>query len=173
MKTIVGRSIKLGILSLITMSLSAFSISTPFNFPQGKNKMAVNARLTLTHAYIREGKSDAFYKHSEEVVASLRQRPGILAYSVRRQLFGNQAWTLTLWDTEANKQQFISSKEHQAAMSQASILLTCARFLRIEWSGVVRTLDWDELIRRIGSEGQEYAFGSKGCPTISSPTPII
>ncbi|WP_291751604.1 hypothetical protein [Limnobacter sp. UBA6514] len=83
---------------------------------------------------------------------SLQGQPGLLAYSVRRQLFGNQAWTLTLWESENSKSAFIRSSAHQLAMAEASSVLSCARFLRVDWSGEVKNLDWDDVLDRLDTE---------------------
>lgn len=89
-------------IALFGLTLPAFSISTPFAYPQGKLLKVSDAKLIITHAYIRKDQSDRFYSLSMKIAESLKNRPGLLAYSVRRQLFGNQAWTLTLWDSESS-----------------------------------------------------------------------
>lgn len=145
------------------LALTAFSISTPFVYPQGKAAIAQNAKLVVTHAFIQDGKSGPFYSRSEEVVKSLKGQPGLLAYSVRRQLFGNQAWTLTVWDSERSKSAFIRSSAHQSAMAEASSVLSCARFLRVDWSGEIKNLDWDEVLGRLDTESVSYSFGDFNC----------
>jgi heme-degrading monooxygenase HmoA len=143
--------------------LTAFSVSTPFVYPQGKEIKASKAKLVVTHATIRAGQSTPFYDRSEEVVKSLKDQPGLLAYSIRRQLFGNQAWTLTLWDSEHSKSAFTRSSAHQSAMAEASSVLSCARFLRVDWSGEVKNLDWEEVLGRLDTESVSYRFGNSDC----------
>lgn len=158
-----NRLLQMTSLTLAWVALSAFSISTPFVYPQGKAIKASNAKLVVTHAFIQEGKSGPFYSRSEEVVESLKNQPGLLAYSVRRQLFGNEAWTLTLWDSENSKSAFIRSSAHQLAMAEASSVLSCARFLRVDWSGEVKNLDWDNVLDRLDTEAVSYRFGGLDC----------
>ncbi|WP_348700831.1 hypothetical protein, partial [uncultured Limnobacter sp.] len=147
-----NRLLQVTSLAAAGLALTAFSISTPFVYPQGKAAIAQNAKLVVTHAFVKEGKSGPFYSRSEAVVKSLQGQPGLLAYSVRRQLFGNQAWTLTLWESENSKSAFIRSSAHQLAMAEASSVLSCARFLRVDWSGEVKNLDWDDVLDRLDTE---------------------
>ena len=158
-----NRLLQVTSLAAAGLALTAFSVSTPFVYPQGKAAIAQNAKLVVTHAFIQEGKSGPFYSRSEEVVKSLRGQPGLLAYSVRRQLFGNQAWTLTLWESENSKSAFIRSSAHQLAMAEASSVLSCARFLRVDWSGEVKNLDWDDVLDRLDTEAVSYSFGGVDC----------
>ena len=158
-----NRLLQVTSLAAAGLALTAFSISTPFVYPQGKAAIAQNAKLVVTHAFIQDGKSGPFYSRSEEVVKSLKGQPGLLAYSVRRQLFGNQAWTLTVWDSERSKSAFIRSSAHQSAMAEASIVLSCARFLRVDWSGEIKNLDWDEVLGRLDTESVSYSFGDSNC----------
>ena len=158
-----NRLLQVTSLAAAGLALTAFSISTPFVYPQGKAAIAKNAKLVVTHAFIQEGKSGPFYSLSEEVVKSLQGQPGLLAYSVRRQLFGNQAWTLTLWESENSKSAFIRSSAHQLAMAEASSVLSCARFLRVDWSGEVKNLDWNDVLDRLDTEAVSYSFGGLDC----------
>ncbi|MFN4042713.1 MAG: hypothetical protein ACK4HI_00800 [Limnobacter sp.] len=158
-----NRLIQVTSLAAAGLALTAFSISTPFVYPQGKAAIAQNAKLVVTHAFIQDGKSGPFYSRSEEVVKSLKGQPGLLAYSVRRQLFGNQAWTLTVWDSERSKSAFIRSSAHQSAMAEASSVLSCARFLRVDWSGEIKNLNWDEVLGRLDTESVSYSFGDFNC----------
>ena len=158
-----NRLLQVTSLAAAGLALTAFSISTPFVYPQGKAAIAKNGKLVVTHAFIQEGKSGPFYSRSEEVVKSLQGQPGLLAYSVRRQLFGNQAWTLTLWESENSKSAFIRSSAHQLAMAEASSVLSCARFLRVDWSGEVKNLDWDDVLDRLDTEAVSYSFGGLDC----------
>lgn len=158
-----NRLLQVTSLAVAGLALTAFSISTPFTYPRGNAVKANNAKLVVTHAYIREGQSTPFYSRSEDVVKSLKDQPGLLAYSVRRQLFGNQAWTLTLWDSENSKSAFIRSSAHQKAMAEASSVLHCARFLRVDWSGEVTNLGWDEVLERLDTESVSYKFSETDC----------
>ncbi len=158
-----NRLIQVTSLAAAGLALTAFSISTPFVYPQGKAAIAQNAKLVVTHAFIQDGKAGPFYSRSEEVVKSLKGQPGLLAYSVRRQLFGNQAWTLTVWDSERSKSAFIRSSAHHSALAEASSVLSCARFLRVDWSGEIKNLDWDEVLGRLDTESVSYSFGDFNC----------
>lgn len=158
-----NRLLKIISLIMAGLALTALTISAPFVYPQGKAVKASKAKLIVTHATIRAGQSTPFYDRSEEVVKSLKDQPGLLAYSIRRQLFGNQAWTLTLWDSEHSKSAFTRSGAHQSAMAEASSVLSCARFLRVDWSGEVKNLDWDEVLGRLDTESVSYSFGDSDC----------
>ncbi|HEX4878511.1 MAG TPA: hypothetical protein VFV39_01590 [Limnobacter sp.] len=145
---------------LAVVGLTGFSISTPMSFPKGKQAVATQARLVVTHATIKARQSSRFYDLSEAVVDSLKNQPGVLAYSVRRQVFGNQAWTLTLWEGESGTSAFVNNTAHAKAMASVNEVLDCARFLRVNWSGPVKDLRWEDVLARMEQESTAYSFNS-------------
>ncbi|WP_284280521.1 hypothetical protein, partial [Limnobacter litoralis] len=84
-------------------------------------------------------------------------QPGLLALSMRRELFGHQAWTLSLWDSEGNKDAFVHSSVHLIAMKQSDQLLKKARFLNISWSGRVGCLSW-KVVLPLMKHSREYSL---------------
>lgn len=58
----------------------------------------------------------AFHRAREAVQAALDTCPGLLRYSLQRQLFGRSFWTLTVWQDEAAMRGFVQASVHAAAM---------------------------------------------------------
>ncbi len=59
--------------------------------------------------------------------------PGLLAYARRKQLFGSEVWTLTVWRDEASHSAFVRAPGHREAMRQGRSALRRTRFAQLEW----------------------------------------
>lgn len=94
----------LGMLVLFSMGLSGCKIGKPFRGPgydPDKGVMIENRDMviiSLTHAVT--GKDDhlneIFIDYVWKVEASLKEFPGFVGYSIRKELFGNVLWTMTV-----------------------------------------------------------------------------
>ena len=86
----------------------------------------------LTKAVLRDDGAlrSTFWDYVFKVADSLPERPGFVGYSLRREVFGKQAWTMTVWSDEASLAAFVESDLHQAAIRDAMGALACVRFAR-------------------------------------------
>ena len=137
------------------------SISTPFQFADAPSATANETETVvvgLTHAvYKRDWKSRrTFWRHVASVEASLSGQSGFVGSSIRRQLFGNSAWTMTVWTDEASLNAFVNSPVHQSAIRSAWHTLEDANFSRLEIPRDQIPLDWSKAIDLVAATGRQY-----------------
>ncbi len=125
---------------LSTFALGGCAISTPFQGPGYDRRNGVTIAgegrvvVALTKAVLRDDGAlrSTFWDYVLRVEASLPERAGFVGYSLRRELIGKRAWTMTVWSDEASRAAFVQSDVHQAAIGEAMGALACARFARLE-----------------------------------------
>ena len=142
--------------------LGGCTISTPFKGP-GYNRGAGVAFdqstdtvvVALTHAVVGKDR-DNFDRGVSRVVDSLAQQPGLIGYSLRRELFGNEAWTLTVWRDEASLDAFVRSSAHQQAIRSGAAELVAANFRRLELPASEIPIDWEHALEYLATSQKAY-----------------
>lgn len=131
----------------VTSLLCACAISTPF---RGMAPATDSAVLVVTHAVLDPRTRADFDAQTRNVVDGLPLQPGLLGYSVRRELLGNQVWTITVWADEAARARFVASALHREAMAEGSAAITSIRVRRfalpegslpVRWRQALELLD--------------------------------
>ncbi len=146
------------------LALSGCSISTPFRGSGYDTDRGVildggdTVYVSITHAVLAKDRRlrSTFWTHVRRVEASLQQRPGFVAYSMRRQLFGNEAWTMTVWADESSVKAFINSDAHQRAIGSAAAALTAAHFARVELQREELPLSWERALELLHVNNAGY-----------------
>ena len=154
--------LKLGIAASALALLGGCAISTSFQGP-GYDRASGTVTLpgqdtvvvALTHAVLGNSRRN-FDRGVERVVDSLEQQPGLIGYSLRRQLFGNEAWTLTVWRDEASLEAFVRSRPHREAVRSAAGELTSAAFRRVELPAAEIPIDWDTALEYLATSQRGY-----------------
>lgn len=150
---------------LSTLSaLSACSISTPLTGPGFNRADGVTAPGTgdlLAVVTLAERRGDAaknklFWTNVHAVRASLDEQPGFVAHSIRRQLIGKRAWTLTVWQDEASLSNFVRSPAHAKAMQQSAADLESMAFARLSVLRAAMPLSWEDALNARGGSSQGY-----------------
>ncbi|MDJ0942566.1 MAG: antibiotic biosynthesis monooxygenase [Kiloniellales bacterium] len=139
---------------LSVFGLGGCAISTPFQGPGYDRRDGVTVDgegrlvVAVTKAVLRDdgARRATFWDYVFEVEASLPERPGFVGYSLRRELLGKQAWTMTVWTDEASLAAFVESDIHQAAIREALGALACARFARLEVARDEVPVAWDRAL---------------------------
>ncbi len=47
--------------------------------------------------------------------------PGLIGYSVRKEIFGNEVWTMSAWISEEALTQFLEGRAHRDAVAKGGI----------------------------------------------------
>ena len=114
--------------------------------------------VVVTHARIRSQGHDAFNHLVDQVESTLTSMPGLYGYSLRKELLGDQAWTMTVWSDESSMFDFNSSQVHIHAMSSAKSLLKQARFARVQVDRADLPYSWDDAIQLLETQSRAYDF---------------
>ncbi|MEO0652287.1 MAG: antibiotic biosynthesis monooxygenase [Planctomycetota bacterium] len=110
---------------LASLLASACTVSTPFRGPGfedgrlGDLGADGTVVVALTQATLKAGASRAFFEASGEIADEMEQAPGHLGHSLRRVLFGSEAWTLSVWEDRDALRGFIRQPAHTEAMKRA------------------------------------------------------
>jgi len=136
----------------LTSLLGACAISTPFprlaTSPTAPSSQEV--LLVVTRAVVDQRLRAEFDRQARQVIDSMGTHPGLLGYSARRQLFGNQAWTMSIWVDEAARARFVRSEIHREAIVrslpaivtvESKRLVVQRKDLPMDWAAALAVLD--------------------------------
>ncbi len=151
---------------LTSMAVLAFfngcAISTPFRGPgydpgQGLRTLKSETVVVGLTAITLNDDDDAagiFWQEMARMRKAMPGMPGLIGFSVRRQLFGNQGWTVSVWEDEASLDAFVRSPEHIRAMRLGTPALAKASFARVEVNGSEIPLSWDRIEQLLKEEAR-------------------
>lgn len=108
-------------------------------------------QVSLTHAVLDADRREPFDRYTQRIVKALPAQPGLVAFSVRRQLFGPEVWTITAWESEADRQRFFTSGLHLEAMRTAGAAITELKTKRLELRRDELPKDWRAVIELWGA----------------------
>lgn len=148
--------------SLLSLLMSSCVISTPFRGPgfvDGKvTQVAADTPvvISITNAKVDRNTRGPFDDHVKRVVKGLPAQSGLIGFSVRRELFGDEVWTLTAWRSEADRARFVASPEHRAAMAAGGPALKSVRFSRVTVPAAELPLSWERVQQLLESNPRGY-----------------
>lgn len=146
-------------LALVGIGLGGCTISTPFSGPGVNEPETKTVVVALTHAVLNPKKRDAFDEHTELVVDALPSFKGFVGYSVRKELFGHEAWTMTVWTDEESLADFVDSDVHTRAIEAGMPATVSARFHRFEMKATAVPVNWDEALTLLDERGSDHGYG--------------
>ncbi|MEM7023415.1 MAG: hypothetical protein AAF637_12605 [Pseudomonadota bacterium] len=114
--------------------------------------------VALTKAVLREdgvGRSD-FWTNVFVVSDSLAGRPGFVGSSLRTEVFGKNAWTMTVWTDEASLDDFVYGEVHQTAIREGFGALQAVRFARLAVGRDAIPISWSRALEILENEGRSY-----------------
>ena len=158
-----SRAGRLTVMAALATILSGCAISTPFRGPGFDSSGGVTAAnsgtvyVSITRAtYSRESSARTeFWDHVDRVEDSLGSQSGFIGFSKRRELFGNTAWTMTVWTDRSSMQAFVSSDAHRTAIASSPRTLEGASFHGFEVSADEVPVPWTTALDRLASDPRE------------------
>lgn len=142
---------KWGIIQMLSILvwISNCTIATPFQ-KNDRLKLSDLKKQTLVVVAITEVEikgsfslRSIFWNRVSSVRSSLAENEGYLGGAIRRELFGNRAWTMTVWKDEISLDRFVESVEHERAMREGGPAVTKSKFYRgyKQWQEI--PLSWE------------------------------
>ena len=124
--------------------LGACTISLPFKYPEPVGTGSPEDRLlvSVTHAKLHPDKRAAFDEQTMVVFNAMAHHPGVVAYAIRRELFGNQVWTVSVWRDDASRMKFFMSEVHQRAIYMSEDAIETVRYKRVTIQRSELPLSW-------------------------------
>lgn len=150
-------SLRLVVLSACGIVLGGCTIATPYRSVSDRPAEAGETRVVaLTHAVLDPATRRDFDRQTEAIFNVLGEQPGIVGYAVRRQFFGNEVWTMTIWRDEASRARFVSSQRHRDGIAAGSKAVRQGRFVRIEVPAAETPIPWSRALTLLESSAATY-----------------
>ncbi|MDX1958258.1 MAG: DUF3291 domain-containing protein [Leptospiraceae bacterium] len=89
-------------------------------------------------------KNDLFWDYVYKLRKEIHSNNGFLGISIRRQLFQRKAWTMTVWESEEDMDNFVYSGTHKKAMKDAFDAMVSTRFARVELTFKEIPISWEK-----------------------------
>lgn len=103
--------------------------------------------LVLTRVVLDPSKRAEFDRQNNRVMAGMGQHPGLLGYAARKQLFGNQGWTMSVWANDEARAAFVRSPVHREAIAKSMPALVSVELKRLTLPRKDLPTDWDAVRR--------------------------
>ncbi len=137
----------------LAFGLGACTIATPLRTTGPAPETVV---VAITQASLKPDKRMAFDRSLDTVAAILSGTPGLLGWSLRRELFGTEAWTLTIWESDAARAAFVGSQVHRDAIQASIPALTGTRFARLTLPSRELPFGWPQALAVLERDGVSY-----------------
>lgn len=129
--------------------LTACTVGTPWprhlaGTPEQAGETVV---LVLTHVVVDTSQRGEFDRQTNRVLAGLDRQPGLIGYSARRQLLGDEAWTMSVWADDAARAAFVRSALHREAVDRSAPALKLVELKRLTLARKDLPRDWDAVLR--------------------------
>ncbi len=141
--------------------LSACAISTPF--PRLKEVLGEGADdpvvVVLTHIVVNSDQRSEFDRQTRRVLDSLPSHNGMLGYSARRQIFGSEAWTMSVWASDADRAEFVRSAVHQEAIAKSAPAIVNIQLKRLTLARKNVPAGWPRALELLAEPGNLRTYG--------------
>lgn len=143
-------STRFAIVALLAAWLGGCAIATPLDTRRVRAAAPPGLlQVSITHAVVDPARRADFFRWTRRVADVLDGQPGLLAHSIRRELLGDEAWTVTVWASAAHRDRFVRSDTHRRAMSEASTGIAALRVARLEIAADALPMDWSEVLEML------------------------
>lgn len=103
------------LLGALVVALQGCAISTPLQRPPLEGGPVT---VVITAGRLHADQRAEFDRQTALVLRTLPAQPGLLAYTARRELLGNQVWTMTVWQDPAALARFLAAPAHREALAR-------------------------------------------------------
>ena len=131
--------------------LNGCAIGTPWpRLPAASPEQAEEqVVLVLTHVAVDTKQRREFDRQNSRVLASMGSHPGLIGYAARRQLFGDQGWTMSVWANDQARAAFVRSAVHREAIARSTPALRTVELKRLTVARKDLPADWDQVLRML------------------------
>lgn len=92
----------------------------------------------------------SFIQQTNAIRRQLNNSPGLIGYSLRAQLLGKKAWTLSVWQNEGALSEFVGRSPHLDTMKKVSLGKE-RKFVRWKLMGSEVPPKWDDAFKHLGN----------------------
>jgi heme-degrading monooxygenase HmoA len=136
-------------LTLVLAALNGCAISTPWPrpLPLSADLSDEPVVLVLTRVVVNPAQRSEFDQQNGRVMASMGSQPGLIGYAARRQLFGDEGWTMSVWANEEARAAFVRSALHREAIAKSLPALRSVELKRLTIARKDLPTDWEQALR--------------------------
>ena len=147
------RRLALLMLTAALLALSGCAISTPWPrlAPAQAERGDDVVVLVLTRVVVDPERRSEFDRQNSRVMASMGSHPGLIGYTARRELLGDQGWTLSVWANDEARAAFVRSHVHREAIANSLPALRGAEFKRLTVARKDLPANWDQALRLLSN----------------------
>jgi quinol monooxygenase YgiN len=153
----------LSLIACIVSFLTGCAISTPYpklELPAAAKENGDKVVLVITHIVVDSTQREEFDRQTSKVANSMSRHEGLLGYSIRRQLFGDQAWTVSIWASTEAMQKFVASPVHVEAMIKSRPAIKATNFKRLQLKPSELPRSWDDVLAKLAEPGDLRSYGN-------------
>ena len=110
------------------------------------NQTELQVLLAITHGVIEDQGSSDFSKSLQRVRENLKTTQGLIGYSVRKEVFGNEVWTMSAWSSEEALGKFLEGRAHRSAVANGGIPPANVRSAYTWISAESLPISWDDVL---------------------------
>jgi len=138
-------------LGSLLLWLQGCAIGTPWPrlAPDSPEQGAEQVVLVLTRAVVDAARRSEFDRQNNRVLASMGNQPGLIGYAARRQLIGDQGWTMSVWADDEARAAFVHSPTHREAIAKSLPALRVVELKRLTVSRKDLPADWDAVLHML------------------------
>jgi heme-degrading monooxygenase HmoA len=145
----------LAVLAGVVSLLTGCAVSTPF--PRLESATAESGKqpvvLVLTRIVVDPQNRAEFDRQTSRVIDSMPSQPGLMGFSARRELFGQQGWTMSVWASQEARAQFVRSAVHQEAIAKSKSAIVTVELKRLTMQRDELPKNWTEAIQKLDEPG--------------------
>ena len=126
------------------------TIGRPYRVVAAPADASEKVLVAVTHVVIDNDKRGSFDDHIERVVEMMQtdKIPGLVGYTVRKEFFGDQAWTMSVWTDAMAMRRFVATPQHRQAVADTRHAIVELRMHRFEVEAGALPVAWDEALSR-------------------------
>lgn len=134
---------------LLGATLGACAIGTSFPNLAASGPPDQPVVLVLTRVVVDIPQRAEFDRQNGKVMDSMGAQPGLLGYSARRELFGPQGWTMSVWASDEARAAFVRSAVHREAIARSAPAIVTVELKRVTLARKDLPRDWDAALRML------------------------
>ncbi len=146
-----AKTLKRGLPLLLTSMLvwlQGCAIGTPW--PRLTSPTAEKAEepvvLVVTHVVVDTSQRREFDRQNRQVLDSMKTQPGLLGHAARRQVFGDQGWTMSVWANDEARAAFMRSAVHREAIAKSMPALRAVEVKRLTLARKDLPANWNDVL---------------------------
>lgn len=159
-------SLKIGIMALLSLCclpLGGCKIALPWrSISQAPPSQQV--LVALTHGFLDSATRKGFDAYSRKIAKEMEAGAfaGLVGFSIRKEIFGDEVWTVSVWEDERALAAFIRSDLHQEAIQKTSHALVSMETHEVWLPASELPIDWDRVTELWNSSQKEEEAQSDG-----------